>query len=118
MLNIEKFILEIELKESEEVNVEGPLRQLSYHDRETIRSGKLIHYAKNMLTLKGKLDHYANELQRQRLENKRNKEELTKYRMNYWDRTMFYNLVMQDLYKLENLFPPALLWLSTKQGRA
>lgn len=98
MLNIERYISEIDTGSSA-----NPTFTLSsFNDREIIKCGKLIDYARNMLTMKTKLAQYSNELQKQQLESKKDKDELIKYRMNYWDRNMFHNLVMHDLFSLES----------------
>ena len=54
-----------------------------------------------MMTMRHKLDTYGQQIQIQEMELRKSKEEARKYRQNYWDRSMFNNLVVQELMKLE-----------------
>ena len=52
--------------------------------------------------MRNKLDTYSQQIQFQQTELRKSKEELRKYRQNYWDRSMFHNLILQELLKMEN----------------
>ena len=80
-----------------------PFNQLTTQDRELIGCGKLINYAKTMMAMRNKVDDYYQQIQSQQTELRKNKEELRKYRQNYWDRSMFSDLVLQELLKMESI---------------
>lgn len=93
---------ERENKRLQEHRVVQELKGLQYYKREMIRSRIIIEYgAKGMALLKRNLEYCARKLQEQKSENEELKKELAKYKKNYTNRSMNYDLMMQDLQNLE-----------------
>ena len=112
MINIEKIKREMEQergkrKQDEKFAIVGlqyyeRLAGLQYYEREMVRTRRLIDYgAKRIAFLKRKLDYCLNELVDVKRENDRLKEELFKYKNNYWDRNINYYRMMLQLQNLE-----------------
>lgn len=108
MINVEKIKVEMEWewgkKKDMDMIIETPLAGTQYYEREMSRSRRIIDYgAKSISFLKRKLDDSVNELKELKLESETNKEELARYKTNYWDRSINYDRVMLDLLNLERL---------------
>ena len=112
IINIEKIKREVEMekgrrKDDEKFAVVGlqyyeRLNSLQYYEREMLRTRRLIDYgAKRIAFLKRKLDYCLNELNEVKRENETLKEELFKYKNNYWDRNINYYRMTLQLQNLE-----------------